>query len=157
EPLVELEPRGPPAVPEHRPRALAPHPAQPARAALPGGPRAARGLRQRQRLPPSLRRGPDPDAPRDLERRYLVPQGAPRAGRPARRLLLRRIRAAQLGADLFWRPRRARRRPVQGVERPRRAHGGRRTLLHEGILRPAPPPGRVAGGQRRGVRRPPPP
>src|SRR6185503_3763970 len=91
EPLVELEPRGPPAVPEHRPRALAPHPAQPARAALPGGPRAARGLRQRQRLPPSLRRGPDPDAPRDLERRYLVPQGAPRAGRPARRLLLRQF------------------------------------------------------------------
>ena len=37
-------------------------------------------------------------------------------------------------------------------ERPRRADGRRGPLLHEGLLRPAAPARRMAGGQRRGVR-----
>src|SRR3954454_5193329 len=128
-------------------------PAQPARGARPDRARGPSRVGQRQRLPPPLRRGPDPDAPRDLERRHLVPEGAPRARRPSGRLLLCRVRAPQLGADLLGRPGRAGGRPVQGGERPRRPHGGRRAVLYEGVLRPASQARRLAGGQRRGVRR----
>ena len=84
EPLVELEPRGAGALPLHRRSALASHPPQPARAALPGGSRAHRRLRQRQRLPPALRRrhgaaGARHDQPGHLVRPRAIPSST--AGR----------------------------------------------------------------------------
>ena len=59
-------------LPLHRRGALAPHPPQPARAALPGRPRPHRGLRQRQRLPPPLRRRHGPAGARHDQQGHLV-------------------------------------------------------------------------------------
>ena len=143
------------AVPLDRRSALAPHPPQPARAALPGRSRPDRGLRQRQRLPPALRRRHGAAGARHDQHGHLVRPALSRPRRPAGGVLLRRVRAPQLGADLLRRPGRAGGRPLQGRERPRRADGRGRPVLHEGLLRPAAPARRMAGGQRRGVRRQP--
>src|SRR6266702_4497775 len=56
QPVVELEPRRPGAVPLDRPGAVAPHPAQSHRVAATGGSRAARRLRPGSRLLAALRR-----------------------------------------------------------------------------------------------------
>ena len=62
------------------------------------------------------------------------------------RLLLRRVRAAPVAADLRRRPRRARRRSLQGSERPRRAAHRRRLHVSAGLLPPEPLVRRMAGG-----------
>ena len=65
------------------------------------------------------------------------------------RLLLRRVRAASVAADLRRRPRRAGRRSLQGSQRPRRAAHRRRLHVSAGLL-PSEPDGRrlAAGGLR---------
>ena len=62
--------------------------------------------------------------------------GDPRGGAqgPAGGLLLGRVRAARVAADLLGRPRRARRRPRQERLRPRRPAGRRRAVLRAGLL-----------------------
>ena len=72
---------------------------------------------------------------------------APR--RPVDRLLLRRVRAAPVAADLRRRPRRARRRSLQGSERPRRAAHRRRLHVPAGLLPPAHLRRRLAGRELR--------
>ena len=65
------------------------------------------------------------------------------------RVLLSRVRDSSVAADLCRRPRRARRRSLQRVERPRRAAGRRRLHVSAGIL----PPDDIARGlAARGVR-----
>ena len=56
--------------------------------------------------------------------------------RPDHRLLLRRVRPAPVAADLRRRPRRARRRQLQGSERPRPAVRRRRVHVPAGLLPP---------------------
>ena len=57
-----------------------------------------------------------------------------RAAEHDHRLFFRRVRHSPVDADLRGRPRRARRRSLQGVERPRRAAGGRGLHVSAGIL-----------------------
>ena len=75
--------------------------------------------------------------------------GSPQLERPVDRLLLRRVRAASVAADLRRRPRRARRRSLQGSRRPRRAAHRRRLHVPAGLLPPAPLGRRLAGGELR--------
>ena len=65
------------------------------------------------------------------------------------RLLLGGVRAAPVAADLCRRPRRARRRSLQGSERPRRAARRRRLHVPAGLLPPAHVERRLAGGTLR--------
>ena len=97
-------------------------------------------LRQRHRRP---RRG--------AHRARHVVGGAlrPAVQRGAHRLLLRRVRAAPVAADLRRRPRRARRRSLQGSQRPRRAARRRRLHVSAGLLPPARVGRRLAGGSLR--------
>ena len=74
------------------------------------------------------------------------------AGRRPGGLLLRRVRLPRLGSDLLRWPGRARGRPLQGGVAISGSPRRRRLVLHEGLLRPAPPTGRLAAGQRRRVR-----
>ena len=69
----------------------------------------------------------------DLARARHRPDGAGRHDR----VLLGRVRAARLAADLLRRPRRAGRRHPQGGLRPRAAARGRRPALPPGLLPPA--------------------
>ena len=69
------------------------------------------------------------------------------------RVLLGRVRAAPVAADLRRWPRRAGRRPLQGGQRPRRAAGGRRLHVPAGLLPPAHVQRRLAGGALRAARR----
>src|SRR6266496_3653374 len=113
QPVVELEPRRPRAVPLDRPGALAPHAAQSHRAAAPGGSRPARRLRAGPCLSAALRRGYRVEWLGGRDPRHLVRNVVPQPGPTENRLLLRRVRPAQLGADLLGGPRSARRRPLQ--------------------------------------------
>ena len=65
------------------------------------------------------------------------------------RLLLAGVRHHRGPAAVLRRPRRARRRPPQGVVRPRRPARRRRPALHRGLLPPAPRRRRLAAGERR--------
>ena len=65
------------------------------------------------------------------------------------RLLLRRVRAAPVAADLRRRPRRAGRRSLQGSQRPRRAAHRRRLHVSAGLLPPEPLGRRLAAGDLR--------
>ena len=73
----------------------------------------------------------------------------PHLAGPVDRLLLRRVRAAPVAADLRRRPRRARRRSLQGSQRPRRAAHRRRVHVSAGLLPPAHLGRRLAGGELR--------
>ena len=80
--------------------------------------------------------------------RHLVAAHVP--GQPGPdRLLLRRVRAAPVAADLRRRPRRARRRSLQGSERPRHAADRRRLHVSAGLLPPDDLAGRLAAGSLR--------
>ena len=68
---------------------------------------------------------------------------------PVDRVLLRRVRAASVAADLRRRPRRAGRRSLQGSERPRRAAHRRRLHVPAGLLPPARLGRRLAGRELR--------
>ena len=71
------------------------------------------------------------------------------AQRRQHRLLLGRVRAAPVAADLRRRPRRAGRRSLQGSRRPRRAARRRRLHVSAGLLPPAHVERRLAGGTLR--------
>ena len=71
---------------------------------------------------------------------------------PARRLLLGRVRAPPVAAHLLRRPGRARRRPPEEHERPRRAGGRRRPALPPGLRPPAHRRERLAAGPLRADR-----
>ena len=137
----------------HRPDALAPHPPQPARAALPGGSGAHRRLRQRQRLPPPLRRRHGAAA------RTRPPAGTPGSPRTIRELDGRPVAyfCAEFGLHSSV-PIYSGGLGVLAGDHCKAASdlgvpaGRRRALLHEGLLRPAAPARRLAGGQRRRVR-----
>ena len=73
----------------------------------------------------------------------------PQLQRQVDRLLLGRVRAAPVAADLRRRPRRAGRRSLQGSERPRRAAHRRRLHVSAGLLPPAHLRRRLAGGELR--------
>ncbi len=64
-------------------------------------------------------------------------------------VLLRRVRAPPVAADLRRRSRRARRRSLQGSRRPRRAARRRRVHVPAGLLPPAPVGRRLAGRKLR--------
>src|SRR5437773_2154085 len=82
-----------------------------------------------------------------------IRDGISRARQAADRVLLRRVRAARLGANLFRRPRGPRRGPMQGGVGPGRPARGRRPVLYQGILGPTTAARRLAGGCRRAIRR----
>src|SRR5207247_2176400 len=88
-----------------------------------------------------------------VERGHLVRHHLSRPDEQHGGLLLRRVRASQFGADLLGRPGDPGRGPVQSRVRLGRAAGRRRAALHAGLLRSAPPTGRLAGGRRRAIRR----
>ena len=93
--------------------------AQPGPAAAAGAGGAAGAGVARPDLPEPLRPGDQGARPRPQRRGQLV-DAAQRPRPDARhRLLLGRVRAAPVAADLRRRPRRAGRRPLQGSERPR--------------------------------------
>ena len=71
------------------------------------------------------------------------------AQRRQHRVLLRRVRAAPVAADLRRRPRRAGRRSLQGSQRPRRAARRHRLHVSAGLLPPAHDQRRLAGGALR--------
>src|SRR4029077_19874962 len=85
--------------------------------------------------------------------RYVVRDVLPRVGQTENRILLRRVRAAYLGADLLGRPGRARRGPLQSGVGLGRSARGRRLVLYQRLLGPAAAARRLAGGRRRAVRR----
>ena len=92
-------------------------------------------------------------SPRSTPRARRTTRGGrssvPALERPVDRLLLRGVRAAPVAADLRRRPRRARRRSLQGSERPRRAAHRRRLHVSAGLLPPAHLRRRLAGGKLR--------
>src|SRR3989454_973788 len=134
--VVELESQRAGVVPLTRPGAVAPHAAQSHRVVATRGAGAARRLRGGPGVPAALRRRRGcGGAGRDV-RRHLVRDGISRARQAADRVLLRRVRAARLGANLFRRPRRPRRGPMQGGDGPGRPARGRRPVLYQGILGP---------------------
>ena len=134
---------------------------QPALGVGPGAGRAVRadlaGLERRQAHPAHMVRttsserlqalAADPAIVRDLagaKGRLDAALNGPtwfgaRADSPLRdgRLLLARVRHQRGAAAVLGRPRRARRRPPQGLVRPRRAARRRRPALHRGLLPPA--------------------
>ena len=73
----------------------------------------------------------------------------PAARRAVDRVLLGRVRAAPVAADLRRRPRRAGRRSLQGSQRPRRAAHRRRLHVSAGLLPPAHLGRRLAGRELR--------
>ena len=111
--------------------------------------RAARTGRRRPGVPASstTARSPALDDARGARNTWWS-RSFPQLSR-ADRLLLRRVRAAPVAADLRRRPRRARRRSLQGSERPRRAAHRRRVHVSAGLLPPAHLGGRLAGGELR--------
>ncbi len=108
--------------------------------------RDARRRGRRSGVPGALRRG-DRRA-RCGARRHATPGGSTAVRRHARadRLLLGRVRAAPVAADLRRRPRRAGRRSLQGSQRPRRAADRRRLHVSAGLLPPERLAGRLAEG-----------
>ena len=76
---------------------------------------------------------------------HLVGAHGPGAQRQGHRLLLGRVRAAPVAADLRRRPRRAGRRSLQGSQRSRRAADRRRLHVSAGLLPPADLGRRLAG------------
>ena len=95
----------------------------------------------------TTRRSPALDAARQRDYTWWASRCPTR--RPVDRLLLGRVRAAPVAADLRGRPRRARRRSLQGGERPRRAAHRRRLHVPAGLLPPAHLRRRLAGGRLR--------
>ena len=151
QPVVELASPGPRPVPLGRRSALAPDPAQPDPVPAGGRSGAARAGRRRPRR--SARSWTGSWRGWRASRATSTPGSDgtwPDLREQTRRLLLRRVRAAQLGADLLGRPGRPRRGSLQGRVRSRGPPGRHRSLLPEGLLRPEDPARRVAGGQRRG-------
>ena len=104
----------------------------------------------------------DPELARDLRprrsrgrmRRMRIAQTwcesqLPRPAGQVDRLLLRRVRAASVAADLRGRTRRARRRSLQGSQRPWRAAHRRRLHVSAGLLPSEPHVRRLAAGDLR--------
>ena len=129
-------------------------PAVAADRAQPGADAAAASRRRRceraaadPELLADLRRG---DRARSTRRARRATRGGsascPDAARAVDRLLLRRVRAAPVAADLRRRPRRAGRRSLQGSERPRRAAHRRRLHVSAGLLPPERHRRRLAAG-----------
>ena len=85
------------------------------------------------------------DRARSGEASWWTQRNGPRPG-PRHRLLLGRVRAAPVAADLRRRPRRAGRRPLQGSERPRPAVRRHRLHVSAGLLPPERLVRRLAGG-----------
>ncbi len=152
-PLVELALPGARRVPRARLSALATHGPQPGPHAearpAPSGSRRRRG----PVVPDALRRG--------RPRARLGALGAPTPGGASRSVtgraasggvLLRRVRAAPVAADLRRRARRAGGRHLQGGERPRHPGGGRRVHVPAGLLPPARDRRRLAAGGVRAAR-----
>ena len=98
-----------------------------------------------RRLRSRLRRG----STRHARAADLVREPVSRAAGQVDRLLLRRVRAAPVAADLRRRARRAGRRSLQGSERPGRAAHRRRVHVPAGLLPPGPLVGRLAAGDLR--------
>src|SRR3989441_11408804 len=103
--VVELEPQRASAVPHARSGAVASHAAQSHRALATGRSGAARRVRTGTRVPPAVRRRRRRGGAGCDVRRHLVRHRVSRARQAADRVLLRRVRAARLGANLFRRPR----------------------------------------------------
>ena len=136
-------------VPPARLHAVAGDRAQPGADAAADHAGAAGGGGCRSRIPQGLRRGdlrPRSGADR---RASVVARQAGDARRRQHRLLLRRVRAAPVAADLRRRPRRARRRSLQGGRRPRPAVRRHRLHVSAGLLPPAHDQRRLAGGALR--------
>ena len=128
--------------------AVAPDGAQPGADAAPGrdgDPPAARAGRA---IPEALRRGHR--RPRRGARgpRHVVAAALCRR-QGADRVFLRRVRAPPVASDLCRRARRARRRPLQGGERSRRAARRHRLYVPAGLLSPDRDAGRLAAGSVR--------
>ena len=93
-----------------------------------------------------------PSTPSTPRGRRETPGGrarVPHLDRPVDRLLLRRVRAPSVAADLRGRSRRARRRSLQGSVGPRRAARRRRVHVSAGLLPPAPVGRGLAGRELR--------
>ena len=116
----------------------------PVRRARRGAPRAARRARRRPGLHALPRRGAR-RAPALPRRRPLVP-GPRRLAAAVGRLLLARVRHRRGAPPVLGRPRRAGRRPPQGVQRPRRAARRHRPLLPPRLLPPVALRRRLAAG-----------
>ena len=115
----------------------------------------ARARRRRPGVPCRVRRGARGDGRRPRRRDVaanVVERHGRRLAAAGHRVLLRRVRAAPVAADLRRRPRRARRRSLQGSERPRRADRRRRVHVSAGLLPPARLAGRLAAGSLRAAR-----
>ena len=146
---MELAPRSARGVPPHRLRAVARDRAQPRADDPAAHGRQARQGRGRSSVPRRLRprRRRARRGPRRAQH-VVDPHHAPRQ-RPDDRLLLGRVRAAPVAADLCRRPRRARRRSLQGSERPGGAADRRRLHVPAGLFSPAHLGRRLAGRKLR--------
>ena len=140
--LVGVEPRGPQRLPGAGLRPVAELGAQPGAAAAADPGRAARAGGARSDVPGPLRPGDQGPRSRPQRRGQLVGAAARHRPDARHRLLLRRVRAAPVAADLRRRPRRAGRRPLQGSQRPGPAVRRHRVHVSAGLL----PPERLVGG-----------
>ena len=143
--LVELASRRPRGLPAARLRRLARDGAQPGAHALGHSARAIGGRGDRSGVSGALR-----SRHRGARRSARGPQhvvGAQPAASVGTidRVLLGRVRAASVAADLRGRPRRAGRRSLQGGQRPRRAAHRRRVHVPAGLLPSARVRRRLAG------------
>ena len=147
--LVELAPGGARGVPAPRLPALAGDGAQPGPHAVAHPAREARGSGDRSGVSCAVRRGSGGARRCARRTQHVVVAPLPATQRPVHRVLLGRVRAAPVAADLRRRPWRARGRSLQGSRRPRRPAHRRRVHVSAGLFPPAPVRGRLAGGKLR--------
>ena len=131
--VVELARRNPRGVPAPRLRALAGDRAQPGAHAAPRAAPEARTGQRRPHVPRAVRPG-GRRARRGARRAQHLVVAQLSAAQRTDCLLLRRVRAAPVAPDLRRRSRRARRRSLQGSERPRRAAHRRRVHVPAGVF-----------------------
>src|SRR5262249_37513987 len=136
-------------LPSSRLRAVALDRAQPGPDAVADLAREARAGRLRRPVPEAVRRRDRRARRRARGAEHVVVAARAADYGPVDRLLLRGIRAAPVAADLRRRPWRARRRSLQGGERPRRPADWRRLHVPAGLLSPAHLGRRLAGRELR--------